>query len=66
MGSGFDAYNTINVLAGYRHNYFTISAEHEFGFNKINGNFGGSFEIAASFNLRNKTDRKLVKDFERW
>ncbi|MDF2452669.1 MAG: hypothetical protein K0S26_2173 [Bacteroidota bacterium] len=57
--------NAINTLIGYRHNYFSISGGYEFGINSINRN-SGSFEICASFNLRNKDDRKTVKDMERW
>jgi type IX secretion system PorP/SprF family membrane protein len=66
LSAGINDNNSINMLAGYRHNYFTISGGYEFGISKINVNSAGSFEIAGSFNLRNKTDRKLVKDFERW
>jgi len=57
--------NAINTLIGYRHDYFTISGGYEYGINSINTT-AGSFEILASFNLRNKDDRKMVKDFERW
>lgn len=65
VGSGINE-NTINIFAGYRQYYFSISGGYEFGLNKISGSTAGSFEIAASFNLRNKENRKLVKDFERW
>lgn len=65
VGSGINE-NTINVFAGYRHHYFSISGGYEFGLSKLSGNTGGSFEIAASFNLRNKENRKLITDFERW
>lgn len=57
--------NAINTLIGYRHNYFAISGGYEFGISSISST-AGSFEICASFNLRNKDDRKSVKDMERW
>lgn len=65
VSTGLINNNAINTLIGYRHNYFTISSGYEFGISRISGS-AGSFEIAASFNLRNKDDRKIVKDFERW
>jgi type IX secretion system PorP/SprF family membrane protein len=46
-----------HVSLGFRQNYFTICGSYI---------ARDSYEIAASFNLRNKDDRKLVKDFERW
>lgn len=46
-----------HVTLGFRQNYFTICGSYI---------ARDSYEIAASFNLRNKDDRKLVKDFERW
>jgi type IX secretion system PorP/SprF family membrane protein len=66
VNAGYKDNNTINSLIGFRHHYFTISGGYEFGLNSASPNNAGSYEIAASFNLRNKDDRKLVKDFERW
>lgn len=66
VGSGFNDNNTINIFAGYRHNYFSVTAGYEFGFSTVYLTNASSFEIAASFNLRNKENRKLVNDFERW
>jgi type IX secretion system PorP/SprF family membrane protein len=66
FGSGITSNGVVNVLGGYRHHYFSISGGYEFGTSRINSTTAGSYEIAASFNLRNKENRKLVKDFERW
>ena len=66
LSTGLINNNAINTLIGYRHNYFTISGGYEFGISRISGGSAGSFEILASFNLRNKDERKLVNDFERW
>ncbi len=46
-----------HVSLGFRQNYFTIYGSYI---------ARDTYEIAASFNLRNRDDRKLVKDFERW
>lgn len=48
---------------GYRHDFFTVTGSYIAAVNSLNGS---SYELAASFNLRNKEDRKLVKDMERW
>lgn len=66
VSSGVTSNSNINLFAGYRHHYFTVSGGYELSTSKLNGNSAGTYEIAASFNLRNKEDRKLVKDFERW
>jgi type IX secretion system PorP/SprF family membrane protein len=65
VSAGLRNDNAINTLIGYRHNYFTISGGYEFGISGVSSH-AGSFEICASFNLRNNDDRKIVKDFERW
>lgn len=66
LSIGLQNNNTINTLIGYRHNYFTISGGYEFGISRINFSTAGSFEICASFNLRNKDERHAVNDMERW
>ena len=66
ISSGITSDGAINVFGGYRNNYFTISGGYEFGTSKLTGPTAGTYEISASFNLRNKENRKLVKDFERW
>jgi type IX secretion system PorP/SprF family membrane protein len=54
-----------HATLGFRHNYFTVSGSYIFAVNTFS-NTVGSYEVMASFNLRNKDDRKSVKDFERW
>ena len=66
FSAGFRDNYSINSFVGYRHNYFTVSGGYEFGLSKTSPNSAGSYELSASFNLRNKDDRKLIKDFERW
>lgn len=66
VGTGIRTNSSVNAIVGYRHNYFTLSGCYEFGTGSFTGRSAGTFELSASFNLRNKDDRKLVKDFERW
>ncbi len=66
ISSGITSNAAVNIFGGYRTNYFTISGGYEFGTSKLTATTAGSYEISASFNLRNKENRKLVKDFERW
>lgn len=50
---------------GYRHDFFTVTGSYIATINGLNRN-SSSYELAASFNLRNKDNRKAVTDFERW
>lgn len=50
---------------GYRHDFFTLTGTYIGTVNSFNSSVG-SYELAASFNLRNKDNRNLVTDFERW
>lgn len=58
--TGIASHATHGTL-GFRHNYFTVTGSYILAANTF-----GSYEVSASFNLRNKDDRKLVKDFELW
>ncbi len=62
--TGF-ASHAAHASLGFRHHFFTVTGSYIATVNSLNSNVG-SYELAASFNLRNKEDRKLVKDFERW
>ena len=66
LGTGIRINSSVNAIAGYRNDYFTLSGCYEFGTGFTMGRSAGTFELSASFNLRNKEDRKLVKDVERW
>lgn len=67
IGSGFKSnYSAANFNAGYRNNYFVLSYSYDIDISKLSGNTAGSHEFMASFNLRNKEQRKLITDFERW
>ncbi|MES2134265.1 MAG: PorP/SprF family type IX secretion system membrane protein [Bacteroidota bacterium] len=66
LGTGIRINNSVNAIVGYRHDYFTLSGCYEFGTGSTMTSSAGTFELSASFNLRNKEDRKLVKDVERW
>ncbi len=66
IGAGY-RYSLMPIAnIGYRHNYFTVQAGYGIT-NSIASNITySSWELAASFNLRNKDNRKLVTDFEKW
>lgn len=66
IGAGFQNANAILINFGYRHNYFSISAGYDFVYSRLRYNTAGSYEVMASFNLRNKDNRKLLTDFEKW
>lgn len=63
VGSGFRLNNQANIMVGYRHHYFSVSGSYEPGIGRVSS---GSYELAASFNLRPKESRKETGDFERW
>lgn len=65
VSTGITSNSYMNAYAGFRHNYFSLCAGYEFGLDKTI-NTAGTYELTASFNLRNKDKRKLVTDFERW
>lgn len=67
VGAGFKSSASItNIHAGYRNNYFVLSLGYDVSLTKLSGNTAGSWEFMASFNLRNKEQRKTLTDFERW
>lgn len=59
------ASHAVHGSLGFRHHFFTVTGSYIATVHNFNSNVG-SYELAASFNLRNKEDRKLVTDFERW
>jgi type IX secretion system PorP/SprF family membrane protein len=65
VSTGITSNSYMNTYAGFRHNYFTLCAGYEFGIDRTI-NTAGTYELTASFNLRNKDNRKSVTDFERW
>ena len=67
IGSGFKSYySATNFNLGYRANYFVLSYSFDVAISKLSGNTAGSHEFMASFNLRNKEQRKILTDVERW
>ncbi len=66
FGVGLFNGGAVTTNIGYRHNYFNVSLGYEFLTNDLGSNASGSTELTAAFTLRNKADRKIVKDFERW
>jgi type IX secretion system PorP/SprF family membrane protein len=62
-GVGYKYYDNPFVNIGYRNKYFTICGSYEM-YLKTTNTYG--YELTASFNLRNKEQRKIITDFERW
>jgi len=54
------------LSAGYRNNYFNLLIGYDFTLSKLAGNTAGNWELHASFNLRNKEQRKILTSFETW
>jgi type IX secretion system PorP/SprF family membrane protein len=54
------------LSAGYRNNYFNLLIGYDFTLSKLAGNTAGNWELHASFNLRNKEQRKTLTSFESW
>lgn len=66
IGGGYRNQDAVNLLAGYRNNYFTVQCGYDVTISKLAGNTAGSYEVSASFNLRNKELRRTLADFEKW
>ena len=66
IGGGYRNQDAINLILGYRNNLFTLQGGYDVTISKLAGNTAGSWEISASFNLRNKDLRKSLTDFEKW
>jgi hypothetical protein len=66
VGGGIKSNYNINLNVGYRHNFFSITYGYDVVVSKLSGNTDGSHEVTVSFNLRNKEQRKLLTDFEKW
>ncbi len=64
LNVGFGSNNLVSTSMGFRHNYFIISGGYEFGLSGLNT--ACTYELSASYTLRKKENRKLIKDFERW
>lgn len=65
-GVAYTIFDIPQFNLGYRNNYFTVVAGYDFTLSKLAGNTAGSCELHASFNLRNKEDRKQLTSFESW
>jgi len=66
IGCGYKSSSNLSASAGYRNNFFTLTYNYDLFVSKFLGNTAASHEFTASYNLRNKEQRKLITDFERW
>lgn len=58
--------NIVGGILGYRANYFVATLNYFVAVSKLSGNTAGSWELALSFNLRDKENRKKLTVFEAW
>ncbi|HWY13138.1 MAG TPA: PorP/SprF family type IX secretion system membrane protein [Bacteroidia bacterium] len=66
LGCKYFSQDAIGLNVGYRNNYFSLQTGYDVTINKLAGNAAGSWELSASFNLRNKNLRNTLVDFEKW
>jgi type IX secretion system PorP/SprF family membrane protein len=66
IGAGFINNTTPTANLGFRHNYFTIQMNYGLTTSLLSNNNAETWELMASFNLRNKENRKIITDFEKW
>jgi len=65
-GIALTNYDTPIISLGYRNNYFSVLAGYDVNMSKLAGSTYTSWELHASFNLRNKEQRKQLTSFESW
>lgn len=65
-GLGYSGNYTPMINFGYKNNYFTIQLGYDATFSKLAGNTSHAWEMHASFNLRDNTQRKMQTNFENW
>lgn len=64
-GAAYGSADKIMLNAGYRTSFFAFSLLYDRSVSKLSGNTAGSWEVHASYNLRDKEHRKLVTSFEK-
>jgi type IX secretion system PorP/SprF family membrane protein len=65
-GLGYSGNYTPSISFGYRSKYFTVQLGYDATFSKLAGNTSHAWEMHASFNLRDNTQRKMHTNFENW
>lgn len=66
IGAGIINGTTPTANLGYKHNYFTVQANYGLTTSLLTTTRAETWEFMASFNLRNKEQRKTLTDFEKW
>ncbi|MBN8692185.1 MAG: PorP/SprF family type IX secretion system membrane protein [Bacteroidetes bacterium] len=66
LGAAYKNLDGIVLRSGYRQKYFSLQLGYDVVVSKLSGNTAGSWELSASFNLRNKEERGQLLDMERW
>lgn len=66
LGTSYKSLDGIILRSGYRQKYFSLQVGYDVTISKLSGNRAGSWELSASFNLRNREERSRILDMERW
>ncbi|MDP1802067.1 MAG: PorP/SprF family type IX secretion system membrane protein [Bacteroidota bacterium] len=66
FGLGIINNTTPTANLGFRHNYFTVQVNYGVTSSLLSTYRAETWELTASFNLRNKEQRKTLTDFEKW
>ncbi|MBL7918470.1 MAG: type IX secretion system membrane protein PorP/SprF, partial [Bacteroidia bacterium] len=66
VSAGLSNNNNTMLGAGYHHHLFCLTLNYDVNISKLSGNTIGSWELNASFNLREKEKRNEIVCFENW
>lgn len=66
IGGGYYFGDVYYANLGYRHNLFTVTLSYDRYDSKLSSAYADGYELCASFNIRNKENRKVVTNFESW
>jgi len=66
IGAGISSGNTLNTNIGYRNNLFVLSLGYDVSSSQLSQSYANTWEFQASYNLRNKENRKAITNFETW
>jgi type IX secretion system PorP/SprF family membrane protein len=65
-GVAITNFDTPIISLGYRNNFFNVLVGYDVNMSRLAGSTYKSWELHASFNLRNKEQRKALTSFETW
>jgi type IX secretion system PorP/SprF family membrane protein len=66
IGAGYSYSETINTNIGFRHKYFTAQINYGVSRSILTNSTVNTWEFMLSLNIREKENRKVLTDFEKW